>query len=400
MDNFVYNNPTKIIFGKDSIKQVGEACKNEKANCVMVVYGGDYLKENGTLDLVKESLKDAGLDYVIYDGVQSNPCVSQVKKAAAIVKEKNVDFLLAIGGGSAIDTAKGIAIEAASDINIIDVLYGNKEVDSCFPVGVISTIAGSGSEASCSVILTIDEQKLKRAYDSDKIRPRFAIMDPISTFTLPKIQMLSGGCDILMHTLERYFTCTTSNTELIDRMSEGLLITVMEAIKAAKKDPCDYEARANLMWAGSLSHNGLLETGRISDWATHRLEHELSGLFDVIHGCGLTALWATWAKYVYKTNLERFFRFAVEVMKVEANYFDIEETALKGIEALNNFFKEVGMPTSIDELGLVLNEADIEQMANNCLLGSTTIGHFKPLLKEDIITIYNNAIQGGFYEGK
>ncbi len=393
MENFVFHNSTKIIFGKDSIKQVGEACKSEKANCVMVVCGGGkYLKENGTLDLVKKSLKDAGVDCVIYDGVKPNPCVSQVKEAATIAKEKKVDFLLAIGGGSAIDTAKGIAIEAASNINIIDVLYGNKEIECCFPVGVISTIAGSGSEASCSLVLTIDEQKLKRAYDSDKICPRFAIMDPTFTFTLPKLHMVSGGCDIIMHTLERYFTCTTSNTELIDRMSEGLLITVMQAIKAAIKDPCDYEARANLMWAGSLSHNGLLETGRASDWATHRLEHELSGLFNVTHGCGLTALWATWAKYVCKTNLGRFYRFAVEVMKVEPNYFDEEETALKGIEALNNFFKEVGMPTSIGELGLKLTEADIEQMTNNCLLGSTTLGHFKPLSKEDIIAIYNNAM--------
>lgn len=393
MENFVFHNSTKIIFGKDSIKQVGEACKSEKANCAMVVCGGGkYLKENGTLDLVKKSLKDAGVDCVIYDGVKPNPCVSQVKEAATIAKEKKVDFLLAIGGGSAIDTAKGIAIEAASNINIIDVLYGNKEIECCFPVGVISTIAGSGSEASCSLVLTIDEQKLKRAYDSDKICPRFAIMDPTFTFTLPKLHMVSGGCDIIMHTLERYFTCTTSNTELIDRMSEGLLITVIQAIKAAIKDPCDYEARANLMWAGSLSHNGLLETGRVSDWATHRLEHELSGLFNVTHGCGLTALWATWAKYVCKTNLGRFYRFAVEVMKVEPNYFDEEETALKGIEALNNFFKEVGMPTSIGELGLKLTEADIEQMVNNCLLGSTTLGHFKPLSKKDIIAIYNNAM--------
>lgn len=393
MDNFIYNNPTKIIFGKDSIKQVGEACKNEKANCVMIVCGGGrHLKEDGTLDLVKDSLKDAGLDYVIYDEAKPNPCVSQVKKATAIAKEKNVDFILAIGGGSVIDTAKGIAIEAASNIDIIDVLYGNKEVKCCFPVGVISTIAGSGSEASCSVVLTIDEKKLKRAYDSDKIRPRFAIMDPTTTFTLPKSQMISGGCDILMHTLERYFTCTISNTELIDRLSEGLLITVMDAIKKAIKNPCDYEARSNLMWASSLSHNGLLETGRVSDWATHRLEHELSGLFNVVHGCGLTALWATWAKHVYKANTKRFFRFAVEVMKVEPNYFDEEETALNGIEALNNFFKEIGMPTSIGELGLELNKSDIEQMANNCLLGSTAIGHFKPLLKEDIITIYNNAM--------
>lgn len=393
MDNFEFYNPTKIIFGKDSIKQVGEACKSQKANCVMIVCGGSkYLKENGTLALVQESLKDAGLDYVIYSGVKPNPCVSQVKEAAAIAKKENVNFLLAIGGGSAIDTAKGIAIEAAGNINIVDVLYGNREAECCLPVGVILTIAGSGSEASCSLVLTIDEQKLKRGYDSDKIRPQFAIMDPTLTFTLPKLQMISGGCDILMHTLERYFTCTTSNTELIDRMSEGLLSTVMEAIKASIKDPFDYDARANLMWAGSLSHNGLLETGRMSDWATHRLEHELSGLFNVTHGCGLTALWATWAKYVYKANSRRFFRFAVEVMKLEPNYFNEEETALKGIEALNYFFKEIGMPTSIGELGLALTEADIERMADNCLLGTDAIGHFKPLSKKDIIAIYNNAM--------
>lgn len=393
MDNFVFYNPTKIIFGKHCIKQIGEACKSEKANCVMIVCGGSkYLKENGTLDLVKESLKDAGIGYVIYSGVKPNPCVSQVQEAAAIAKKENVDFLLAIGGGSAIDTAKGIAIEAASNISIVDVLYGNKKAECCFPVGVILTIAGSGSESSCSLVLTIDKQKLKRSYDSDKIRPKFAIMDPTLTFTLPKSQMISGGCDILMHTLERYFTCTASNTELIDRMSEGLLVTVMEAIKTSIRDPYDYEARANLMWAGSLSHNGLLETGRMSDWATHRLEHELSGLFNVTHGCGLTALWASWAKYVYKTNLGRFFRFAVEVMKVEPNYFNEEQTALKGIETLNYFFKEIGMPTSIGELGLKLTEADIEQMADNCLLGTDSIGHFKPLSKKDIIAVYNNAM--------
>lgn len=389
MENFMFYNPTRIVFGKDTVNEVGKHCLHEHAHNVLIVYGGAYVEESGLLDIVKMSLRQYQLTYAVYSNVLPNPCVSHVAEALKIAKASKCDFVLAIGGGSAIDVAKGVATMMKGQ-PIIDALLGKIEITDCLPIGVISTIAGSGSESSCSLILTIDETKQKRALDSDLIRPRFAIMDPTLTYSLPKHQMVAGGCDILMHTLERYFTPTTSDTLLIDTMSEGLLTTVMNAMKTAIMNPNDYDARATLMWAGSLSHNGLLETGRMSDWATHRLEHELSGMFDVIHGDGLCALWGTWARHVYKSDLKRFARFATHVMKVNDDGND-EQIALQGIHALENFFVDVGMPITVHDLNIHITKQDIEIMCDNCLLNCETIGHFQELKREDIRSIYEKA---------
>lgn len=393
MENFIFYNPTKIIFGKDSCDQLKTELSNYDFTKVLILYSGDYLRTNGVLQEIETTLDAMSINYVSFGNILSNPTVSSLKDIMNFAKENETDFILAIGGGSVIDTAKAIAIQLADEkIDISQLLMGEKDIKSILPLGVILTLAGSGSESSCSLVLTMDEGRLKRSYDHDLLRPKFAILDPTLTYTLPEYQMVSGGCDILMHTLERYFT-PSQNTELIDRMSEGLLITIQESIIKSINNPFDYEARANLMWGGSLSHNGLLETGRCSDWATHRLEHELSGLYDVAHGAGLCALWGSWAKSVYRSNLPRFVQFAHNVMKVNNDFFHQEAVALEGIEKMIEFFKKVKMPTNLEELGLHhITDETMEKMADHCLLGNVeTIGHLKELHRDEIINIYKMA---------
>lgn len=393
MENFTFYNPTKIIFGKDSCERLKDELINYEVSKVLVLYSGDYLRKNGVLKGIEKNLDLMLIKHVSFGAIQPNPTVSSLREIMNLAKENNVDFILAVGGGSVIDTAKAIAVQLADEeINITQLLLGEMKIKSILPLGVILTIAGSGSESSCSLVLTIDEGQLKRSYDHELLRPKFAILDPTLTYTLPEYQMVSGGCDILMHTLERYFTLS-QNTELIDRMSEGLLITIQESIIKSINNPFDYEARANLMWGGSLSHNGLLETGRCSDWATHRLEHELSGLYEVAHGAGLCALWGSWAKSVFRNNIPRFAQFAVNVMKVNNDFSNQEAVVLEGINQMIQFFKRVKMPTNFEELGLSeITDEVIQQMADNCLLGNTkSIGHLKELNRDEIIKIYKMA---------
>jgi alcohol dehydrogenase YqhD (iron-dependent ADH family) len=300
-----------------------------------------------------------------------------------------VDFLLPIGGGSPIDSAKAIAYGLVNDFDLTDLYMGKVTTNKIAPLGCISTIAATGSETSNSSVITIEEGMLKRSYNHDCSRPLFAIMNPELTYTLPAYQTASGAADIMMHTMERYFT-NTEHTELIDSMAEGLLVTVREAAIKALKDPCDYNARADLMWAGSLSHNGLTGTGRVSDFASHKIEHELGGMFDVAHGAGLCAVWGSWARYVYKTNVPRFARFAVKVFDAPLNLFNLEETALRGIEGWENWCNKIGMPTSMAALGIHPTDAQIEEMAEKCVAaGGGQVGFFKPLSKEDVIRIFN-----------
>lgn len=391
MINFEFYNPTKVIFGKGVETEAGKVIKEMGGHKVLVHFGGDYLQKSGTLDRIHQGLTEAGLEYVDLGGVVPNPRLGLVKEGIRLCKEEGVDFLLPIGGGSAIDSAKGIGYGLANDFELEDLLLGKTATDKIAPIGCISTIAATGSETSNSMVITIEDGMLKRSYNHDCARPKFAIMNPELTYTLPAYQTSSGASDIMMHTMERYFT-NTKDVDLIDRMAEGLLVSVREAALTAVKDPENYEARATLMWAGSLSHNGLTGTGRVSDFASHKIEHELGGMFDVAHGAGLCAVWGSWARYVYKTNPARFAQFAVRVFDAAQNFYDTEATALKGIEAWENWCRSIGMPTSLRELGVTPTDAQIEEMAEKCVAtGGGHVGFFQTLYKEDVIKIFQMA---------
>lgn len=390
MLNFEFHNPTKVIFGKETESLVGKEIKSLGYTKVLIHFGGDYLYKNGVLENVHTSLKENGIAYVDFDGVVANPRLSLVKKGIALCKKENIDFILAIGGGSAIDSAKGIAYGIANDFELEDLLLGKVTTTKIAPIGCISTIAATGSETSNSTVITIDTMGptiLKRSYNHDCARPLFAIMNPVLTYTLPPYQSASGGADIMMHTMERYFT-NTNNVMLTDKIAEGLLVTVRESVLSVINNPEDYEARANLMWGGSLSHNGLTGTGREADFASHKISHELSGLFDVAHGASLTAIWSSWARYVYKVNIPRFAQFAVNVFSVNEDFHDLEATALKGIEAWEDWCHKIGMPTSLTALGITPTDEELHQMASLAAqTGNGQIGFFKKLNADDIYNI-------------
>ncbi len=391
MLNFEFYNPTKVIFGRGAEMTAGKEIKALGGHKVLVHFGGSHLKKSGVLDRIHESLTEAGLTYVDLGGVVPNPRLGLVKEGIRLCKEEGVDFLLPVGGGSVIDSAKGIGYGLVNDFPLEDLLLGKVTTDKIAPLGCISTIAAAGSETSNSMVITIEEGMLKRSYNHDCARPKFAIMNPELTCTLPAYQTASGASDIMMHTMERYFT-NTKDVDLIDRMSEGLLTAVREAAKTAVKEPDNYEARATLMWAGSLSHNGLTGTGRITDFASHKIEHELGGMFDVAHGAGLCAIWGSWARYVYKTNPARFAQFAVRVFDAAENFCDREATAEKGIEAWEDWCRSIGMPASLTELGIAPTDGQIEEMAEKCVsAGGGHIGFFQTLYKEDVVKILQMA---------
>lgn len=398
MINFDFFTPTKILFGAGRESEVGKQVAAFGGHKVMIVYGkkGGHVETSGLLDRVHKSLSDAGLSYVDLNGVVPNPRLSLVKEGIRIGRAKGVDFLLPIGGGSVIDTAKGIGYGIANDFDMEDLLYGRVKTDKNLPIGVVLTIAAAGSEMSSSMVLTIEDGMMKRSYGHDCSRPKFAIMNPELTYSLPTYQTASGATDIMMHTMERYFTPTDTDTSLTDRIAEGLLVSVRDAAQTAVKEPENYDARATLMWAGSLSHNGLTGAGRVSDFATHKIEHELGGMFDVAHGAGLAAIWGSWARYVYKTNPGRFAQFGEKVFGVNISPIsdsDLTDTAaLAAINAWENWCHSIGMPTSLTELGIQPTDEQIEEMAEKCVFGRNGhIGFFQPLNKEDIAAILKMA---------
>lgn len=391
MINFELHMPTKVVFGKGVENQVGEEIKLRGFKKVLIHFGGTYLQENGTLDKIHQSLTDNGIEYIDLGGVVPNPLMGLVKEGVALCKKEGVDFILAIGGGSPIDSAKAIAYGLANDFDLVDLYMGRVSTTKIAPIGCISTIAATGSETSNSSVITIEDGWLKRSYNHDCARPLFAFMNPELTYTLPAYQTASGGADIMMHTMERYFT-PTKDVDLIDRMSEGLLVAVKEATVKAVREPQNYEARATLMWGGNLSHNGLTNTGRVGDFASHKIEHEMGGMFDVTHGAGLCAIWGSWARYVYRSDVARFAQFANKVFGVPMNFHNLEETALEGIEAWEDWCRKIGMPTNMKELGIEPTEEQIDEMAEKCVAtGGGHVGFFQTLYKEDVIKIYQMA---------
>jgi len=388
MENFVYYNPTKVIFGRDTENTVGEEMKKYGSKVLVHHYGEEFVKEFGLLDGVFSSLKNNGMEVYELNGVKPNPRLSLVREGIEMVREKGIDCILAIGGGSVIDSAKAIAIGTPYDRDVWDFFSGKADVKKTLPVGVILTIPAAGSESSGSAVITNEDGWYKRSIDGvDIIRPKFAIMNPEITFTLPPYQTASGGCDIMTHVMERYFS-VTHYVDLTDKLCEGVLKTVIKNLPVVLKKPDNYNARAEIMWAGSIAHNDLLGTGRVPAWECHKIEHELGGMYDVAHGAGLTAIMPSWMRYVYKARLNMFIKFAMRVWGVEYNFDEPDRTAVEGINRLEKFFRDVGMPVTLRELGITDNR--FEELASKCVENGP-VGWFRPVDKHDIIKILEMA---------
>ncbi len=394
MFNFNYYAPTKVIFGKGTEAEAGKLVKAFRGTKALIHYGSGSVVRSGLLERVKASLDAEGIPYAELGGVVPNPRLSLVYEGIGLAKKEGVDFILAIGGGSVIDSAKAIGYGVANEGDVWDYYGRERQAEACLPVGVVLTIAAAGSEMSNSSVITKEEGGLKRGYRNDICRPKFAILDPELTLTLPDYQTACGCTDILMHTMERYFT-NGGNMELTDQLAEGLMRTMMEKARVLKEDPQDYAARAEVMWAGSLSHNGLTGCGNGGDdFATHGLEHEMGGLYDVAHGAGLAAIWGSWARYVYQDCLPRFYRFAVNVMGVPAGK-DEAAVALEGIEAMEEFYRSIQMPTSFAELGITPTEEELADMAHKCSVAAGgKKGSAKVLYEADMLAIYRMAASG------
>lgn len=392
MFDFKYFTPTKVLFGKNTEDKVAGLIKEFGGTKVLIHYGGGSVVRSGLMDKVTKLLDDAGIKYVKLGGAVPNPRLSLVYEGIELAGKEKVDFLLAVGGGSAIDSAKAIGYGLAGGGDVWDFYAGKRKAEGAVPLGVILTIAATGSEMSDSSVITNEDGLIKKGYSSDYGRPKFAIMNPELTMTLPDYQTASGCTDIMMHTMERYFH-NGGDMELTDSMAEALLRTVKKNALILKDDPKNYDARAEVMWAGSLSHNGLTGCGTDGgDWMSHKLEHEIGGLFDVAHGAGLAAIWGSWARYVYKDCLHRFKRFALNVMEVENKGSD-EEIALAGIEAMEDFYRSINMPTNLHELGIKPTDEDLITMAHKCALGvGGSKGSAKLLFEEDMLAIYRASL--------
>lgn len=392
MRDFNFYAPTEVVFGRESEREIGRLVKKQGASKVLVHFGGRSAEESGLLDSVRSQLRAARIPFAELGGVVPNPVLSKVYEGIGLCKREGVDFILAVGGGSVIDSAKAIAYGLAYGGDVWDFFSRKAEAQACYPIGAVLTIPAAGSEMSNGCVITKEEGQAKRAYDNDICRPRFAVMNPERTYTLSAYQTACGAVDMMMHTMERYFS-HDDDMLLTDAIAEGILKTVRECTPKVLAAPEDYLLRSQLMWAGSLAHNNLTGCGTTGDFATHMLEHELSAMFGVAHGAGLAAVWPHWALYAMHENVARFARFAVRVMGVTGSFRSQEETAKEGIEAMETFYESIGMPTSIPELlGRRATDDEIRRMAEKCSLGRTAaVGHLKELTYDDMVAVYNMA---------
>jgi len=392
MKDFNYYAPTEVVFGQESEEQVAALVKKYGGTKVLVHYGGQSAVRSGLLDKLCSLLKEGGVPYVCLGGVVPNPRLSLAHQGIELCRKEGVDFILAVGGGSVIDSAKCIAYGVCLEGEVWDLYLGKAEPKTMLPIGCVLTIPAAGSEMSEASVITNEDGGIKLGYSNNLSRPKFAIMNPCRTFTLPPYQTAAGVTDMMMHTMERYFT-KDDDMDLTTDLAEAVLRRMKTAVFDVLKNPEDYRQRAQIMWGGSVAHNGLTGCGVHDDWATHQLEHELSGMFDVTHGAGLAAVWPSWARYVMHENLSRFVRFAVNVMDVPNDFSDPEATALKGIEAMERFYHAIGMPTTIKELiGREITDAEIKEMTRKCSQdGARNIGALKVLKAEDMEAIYQMA---------
>ena len=391
MQSFVQFTPTEIVFGRDTQKEAGRLVKKYGASKVLLVYGGGSVIKSGLLDTVKESLRAEEISFIEISGVKPNPRLSLAREGVKKAVDFGAELILAVGGGSVIDTAKAVAVGAANpEVDIWDVWMGKASVCKARPVGAILTISAAGSEMSDSTVLTNEETGKKAGYNSDIVRPKFAILNPELTFTLPKYQVACGVVDIMMHTLERYFTPVSGN-QLTDEIAESVLRTVTRNGLAAYENPKDYDAMSEIMWCGSLSHNGLTGLGRPKDFVCHKLGHEIGGMFDEAHGATLSAVWGSWARYVYHLDVARFARYGKQVWNIEKE--DEEEAALAAIERTEEFFRALDMPVSIGELSIGVQPDDVlRKMADSATRGGTvTLGAFRKMDAQDMYEVYKAA---------
>lgn len=385
MLNFDFQNKTEIIFGRDTEERVGKEIK-KYGKKILLHYGGGSIKNTGLYDKVVESLKKENIEFVELAGVMPNPRVSLVREGIELCRKEGVDFVLAVGGGSVIDSAKAICAGVSYSGDVWDFCIKGIEVVNPLPLGTILTIPAAGSESSSGTVITNEDGWYKKSFGSNLLRPKFSVLNPVLTYTLPDYQTSAGVVDMMVHVFERYFT-NEKNVELTDRLCEGVLKTIINNGRKVMDNPYSYDIRAEILWASTLAHNGLLDTGRKSDWASHGIEHELSGIYDITHGAGLAIVSPAWMKYVYKHDLGRFVQFANRVWDVEI-IGDMEDVALEGIRRMERFFSEIGMPITLSEAGIV--EDRFEEMAEKAV-GSKKMGSFVKLDKNDIINIYKLA---------
>ena len=376
MQNFEFLNPTKILFGRGAEEKVGEEVAAYSKN-ILLHYGGGSIKLSGLYDRVTASLKKAGVTWIELGGVKPNPRLSLVKEGIKLCKAHKLGLILAVGGGSVIDSAKAIAMGSVIPGDVWDFYMGKGAPVAALPIGTVLTIPAAGSEASTGTVITNEDGWLKRAVDSDLIYPRFSILNPELAFTLPKFQVACGTMDIMAHLMERYFT-NVSHVSFTDRLIEATMKTLISQAPLVINNPQDYDAWSELMWAGTIAHNNLLNTGRVGDWASHLIEHEISGIYDVAHGAGLAVVFPAWMKYVLPHDVSRFVQWSVRVWNVELDVFNPEAVARAGIEKMESFFQSIGLGTRLADLGVPGDR--IDEMADKCTEGNTRIiGNFVKL---------------------
>ena len=386
MENFVFNTPTTVYFGKGTELKVGELVKNLGHTKIMMQYGKDSIKKSGLYDKIINSLKDNGITVVEMGGVEPNPKVEFTRRAVKLAKDTGVTMILAVGGGSVIDSSKYTALGAKTDVDVWDIAMGKFSPKESLPVACILTHSAAGSEMSNSAVITNTEVNMKKGFSTELNRPKFAILNPELTYTLSPYQTACGVVDIMAHTMERYFT-DFPECEPTDSIAESILKSVIKSAYIVMENPTDYDARATIMWASSLSHNGLTGAGRLNYLAVHQLEHALSGIYDrVSHGAGLAVLFPAWAKYVYKKNIKRFARFSRNVFGVVED--NDESCAVVGIEKMEHFFKDIKMPVRLSELGIT--EDISELMAKETTFnGIRTIKSYVELGHKEIKEIFD-----------
>ena len=391
MNNFTFYAPTLFAFGAGEERNTGALVRRFGGTKVLLVYGGGSVKRNGAYDAVTASLKEAGIPWVELSGIQPNPRSGKVYEGIELVRKEQIDFLLALGGGSVIDTAKAIGFSVGYDGDFWDIFLKKAPIESCLPIGVVLTIAAAGSEGSDSCVITHEDGNKKWGCPkTDLIRPKFAVMNPHFSTSLPPYQIASGAVDMMAHIFERYFT-HTPDVELTDHLCEALLKTILTAAPKALANPDDYAAQADLMWAGMLAHNDSCGTGRVQDWASHQIEHELSAFYDCAHGAGLAVVLPAWMTFVMNQDIARFARFAVNVMGCERNEAYPEETAREGIARLKEFFRHLNMPVTLEEIGA--DPADIPAMVAHRAArpGGFPFGNFVKIGPAEMEAILNLA---------
>ena len=391
MKNFVYQLPTKFLFGRGAENEVGREVRALGGTKVLIHYGGGSAVRSGLIDRVKKALDAENIGYVELGGVQPNPRDAMVYKGIALARREGVDFVLAVGGGSSIDSSKAIAHGLQYDGDFWDFFCGKAKPEKTTPLGVVLTMSAAGSESSNSCVITQESTRTKRGLRSELNRPRFAAMNPELAMTLPPYQIACGATDILAHIMERYFTCETE-VDLTDRLCEGAMQAVIRAAKIAVKTPDSYDAQAQLMWGSTIAHNETLGVGRVSDFGSHQIEHELSALYDVPHGAGLAVVFPAWMRFQLSKNPMRFAQFAVRVYGCSMDFEHPERTALAGVEAHEAFLREIGMPVTLHELGA--RTEDIPALAaktKKTNLETMTTGGAFPMTTQDVEAILHLA---------